>query len=280
MKTFRVAADFLRWRKGQSETLGFVPTLGALHGGHFSLIKKSKGLCRFTVVSIFLNPTQFSPDEDLTSYPQNLNLDIIHLKNLGVDVLFLPTEEEMYKKVGDVIVESTNLFNKLEGSSRPHFFYGVTTVVAKLFNIIQPSYAFFGEKDAQQLRIIKQMIVNMKYPIVLISCSIVRNKEGLALSSRNQHLTNEQKHVATEIYKGLIYIKQGLDEGQKILKLKEAFHLAIDKVPNMTVDYLSFACSDTLEEINQVTNKSILVSTAVFFHNIRLIDNFTYLPST
>ena len=111
-----------------------------------SLIKKSKNLCRFTVVSIFLNPTQFSPDEDLTSYPQNPNLDIIHLKNLGVDVLFLPTEEEMYKKVDDVIVKSTDLFHKLEGSSRSHFFYGVTTIVAKLFNVIQPSHTFFGEK--------------------------------------------------------------------------------------------------------------------------------------
>jgi len=281
MKTITSVADFLNWRKNQSTSIGFIPTLGALHGGHLSLIRASKRQCDLTIVSIFLNPTQFAPDEDLTSYPKTLNIDINHLKNLGVDILFLPTENEMYKRTDDVSVPATTLFNKLEGLSRPRFFYGVTTIVAKLFNIIQPTHAFFGEKDAQQLYIIQQMITQMNYPITLVSCPIIRDKNGLALSSRNQHLTLKERRKASMVYKALMHIKDALDRGQKNpVILKQTFEIQLHQTPEITIDYISIACTKTLNEAAEIREIKLLISTAIFFKGVRLIDNFTYSPST
>ena len=159
------ADDFDQWRKKESLSLGFVPTMGALHRGHLSLVKKSISMCNKTIVSIFLNPTQFGPNEDLASYPKTIESDIRLLHSTGVDVLFLPDEKEMYNRVDNVQVPSSPLFKKLEGKSRPRLFFGVTTIVAKLFNVINPSHAFFGKKDAQQLIIVEQMIQKMKYSI-------------------------------------------------------------------------------------------------------------------
>ena len=281
MKTITSVADFLHWRKNQSTSIGFIPTLGALHGGHLSLIRASKRQCDLTVVSIFLNPTQFAPDEDLSSYPKTLNRDIKHLKNHGVDILFLPTENEMYKRTDDVSVPATTLFNKLEGLSRPRFFYGVTTIVAKLFNIIQPTHAFFGEKDAQQLYIIQQMITQMNYPIALVSCPIIRDKNGLALSSRNQYLTLKERRKASMVYKALMHIKDALDRGQKNpVILKQTFEIQLHQIPEITIDYISIACTKTLNEVAEIRDIKLLISTALFFKGVRLIDNFTYSPST
>ena len=157
MQTITTAKQFNKWRIKQKNSVGFIPTLGALHKGHLSLIQISQSMCQLTVVSIFLNPTQFSENEDLSSYPSTITKDIDALKKLQVDILFLPNEKEMYECVDDVAVPEQSLFQKLEGTSRPHFFYGVTTIVAKLFNVINPSHVFFGQKDAQQLIIIQQM---------------------------------------------------------------------------------------------------------------------------
>ena len=189
MKIIKTAKQFLDWKSKISSSLGFVPTMGALHSGHLSLIKKSKTTCEITVVSIFVNPTQFSAEEDLETYPKPLNDDVKYLKKMGVDVLFLPNEQEMYDNVTEVAVPASALNKKLEGQTRPHFFTGVTQIVAKLFNVIQPTHTFFGEKDAQQLIIIKEMISTMNYNINLISCPTIRDKNGLALSSRNQYLS-------------------------------------------------------------------------------------------
>jgi len=217
MKIIKTVDDFLNWRKTQTSRMGFIPTLGALHKGHLSLVQSSKAKCDLTVVSIFLNPTQFAPNEDLNSYPNTLEQDKLHLKNLKVDILFLPTVEEMYQSAGDVNIPTTSLFTKLEGESRPHFFHGVTTIVAKLFNVIQPTHVFFGEKDAQQLYIIHQMINDMNYDIKLIPCPTIRDDNGLALSSRNQYLSKEDQLQASIIYVGLMHIKDALERGQKIL---------------------------------------------------------------
>ena len=186
----------------------------------------------------------------------------------------------MYNNVADVNVPPSNLFKKLEGQSRPHFFYGVTTIVAKLFNAIKPTHTFFGEKDAQQLRIIQEMIDTMDYSITLIACPTIRDDNGLALSSRNQYLSLHEQRTAAIIYKSLLQIKTGLDNQQNIVQLKQEFHKKIQAFKDMSVDYISIACSKTLEEITQFENQKILISTAIIFKSVRLIDNITYHSST
>ncbi len=280
MIIINTAHEFKSWRKQQNNHIGFVPTLGALHKGHFSLVKQSKEYCDITIVSIFLNPTQFAPNEDLDSYPNTLDADIKELQRLKIDVLFLPNNDEMYTNVADVNIPPSNLFKKLEGQSRPHFFYGVTTIVAKLFNIIKPTHTFFGEKDAQQLRIVQQMIDVMDYSITLIPCPTIRDKNGLALSSRNQYLSLEEQQSAAIIYHSLIQIKTGLDNGEAINQLKQKFYKKIQTIKDMSVDYISIACSKTLEEIMEFNNQELLISTAVIFKSVRLIDNITYQSST
>jgi len=279
MIVFNTAQEFNNWRDQQENDVGFVPTLGALHEGHFSLVRQSKKQCDVTVVSIFLNPTQFAPSEDLDSYPNTLDADIKQLQTLQVDVLFLPTNDEMYSNVADVQVPPSDLFKKLEGQSRPHFFYGVTTIVAKLFNVIKPTHTFFGKKDAQQLRVIQQMIDVMDYQIELVACPIIRDRNGLALSSRNQYLSAKDQQVAAVIYHSLIDVKSGLDSNQNIDQLKRAFIAAIQSNADMSVDYISIARSKTLEEITQLDGQEVLISTAVFFKSVRLIDNITHRSS-
>ena len=281
MKIIRTAAAFAQWQCAQTKTIGFIPTLGALHQGHLSLVLLSKQTCKLTVVSIFLNPTQFAPEEDLNSYPNTLDDDINMLENLNVDVLFLPSIKEMYNKVEDVKIPHTPLFDKLEGASRPHFFYGVTTIVAKLFNVIKPTHAFFGQIDAQQFYIIKQMISNMNYPVQLIAGSTIRNQQGLALSSRNQYLTAGQQKKASIIFRGLMDIKDGLDHGEKDpRKLKTSYKSMLKKIKKIKIDYISIACINTLDEVEIIGSSRLLISTAVLYNNVRLIDNFTYQSST
>ena len=269
--------DCKNWRANQKSSVGFVPTMGALHQGHLSLIQKSKKHCSKTIVSIYINPTQFSENEDLSSYPKTITEDLNNLKKLKTDAVFLPTDEEMYPnmEIEDFNYESP-LFTKLEGKSRPHFFYGVTKIVSKLFNLVQPSHAFFGEKDAQQSRIIKQMSADLNYNIVIVSCPTVRDKKGLALSSRNQYLSKAEQTKASIIYQSLIVIKQLIQEGQKDVQvLKKAFILSVNGCADFTVDYISVACNKSLKELD-VWRPESLISTAVFYKDVRLIDNLVY----
>ena len=280
MKVLKTVDEFVNWKSKTNSSLGFIPTMGALHEGHLSLIKKSKELCELTVVSIFVNPTQFAPHEDLDSYPKTLKSDIDSLNELNVDVLFFPSEKEMYIKVPDVEIPASNLFEKLEGESRPHFFYGVTQIVSKLFNVIQPSHTFFGEKDAQQVIIIQEMIALMNYPIKLICCPTIRDQNGLALSSRNQYLSKLEQKEASVFSKALLQIKISIKEGeQNSLILKNQFKDSLSLCPKLTLDYISIACKKTLNEID-VINRNVLISAAVFFNDIRLIDNHSYHHST
>ena len=281
MKIIKTARAFYDWRATRNVSVGFTPTMGALHGGHLSLIKKSICLCDLSVVSIFVNPAQFAPHEDLDAYPKTLAFDIKNLEKLNVDVLFLPDDQEMYTNVNDVHIPPSNLFEKLEGSSRPHFFNGVTKIVSKLFNVIQPTHTFFGEKDAQQLIIIKEMINNMSYDINLVSCPTVRDQNGLALSSRNAYLSIEEQTEASNFSVCLIHLKDSIYKGEldaSILKCQ--FEKELSLFPKFTLDYISIACKKTLNEIKGNLNREILVSAAVFYDDVRLIDNFSYLSST
>ena len=268
------------WSKKQTSTIGFVPTMGALHDGHLFLVKQSKLLCSKTIVSIYINPAQFSPKEDLDSYPETLEDDLAYLEKLNVDAVFLPTDKEMYPHNKIDFIYKNNLFNKLEGKSRPHFFYGVTKVVSKLFNIVNPTHAFFGEKDAQQSRVIKKMICDLKLTIDFISCPTIRDNNGLALSSRNNYLSFQDQVNASLLYKSLMLVRDAISRGEKKTKtLKVLFEDSIYTSDDIKIDYISVACNDTLKELKTVKPNS-LISAAIFFKKVRLIDNFVYQSST
>ena len=277
MKKFSTIKEFRKWRKNISGPIGFVPTMGALHEGHLSLVSKSNNSCQHTIVSIYINPTQFAPGEDLVTYPQMVQADLDMLSQYDVDCVFLPGNSEMYPQGIITSNYASNLFKILEGKSRPDFFKGVTTIVAKLFDIIEPTHAFFGEKDYQQFAIINQMVLDLNYPIQVVPCPIIREKNGLAMSSRNKYLTESEYSIATTIFKALKCGKELLKNGEyKSEKIKNEITRIIKRKPQFKIDYVSVASGDTLEEIEGELKGDILVSTAVFLGKTRLIDNFTY----
>ena len=274
MKTFHLVSDCIAWRKNIVNTVGFVPTMGALHAGHVSLIKSSKKNCNKTLVSIYINPAQFSQEEDLSSYPKAIKEDLKILKSLNVDAVFLPSDNEIYPEdKPDNFKYENSLFKKLEGKSRPHFFYGVTKVVSRLFNIVSPTHTFFGEKDAQQSRIINQMIKDLNYNIRFVSCPTVRSENGLALSSRNNYLSHSEQKQASVVYRGLKLIEESIKKGNvNVNQLKKVFTSLINKNHDIQIDYISIACNETLEELT-TWSKNSLISVAIFYKNVRLIDN-------
>ena len=277
MKILYSIAECIKWRKSAHGSVGFVPTMGALHQGHLSLVKIAKKNCDYTAVSIFINPTQFSENEDLNSYPSMLKQDIELLKKELVDAVFIPSENEIYNQKSDNAFYDTPLSKKLEGVTRPHFFKGVTMVVSRLFNIVDPTHVVFGKKDAQQLIIIKKMIEENKSSITLISGKTIRNKHGLALSSRNTYLSTKEQKEASKIYHSLMLIKELLGAGEKNSQiLKNEFIKSIKTVASFKLDYISIADIETLDETTKIKKKKTLVSTAVFFKEVRLIDNFIY----
>ena len=253
--------------------VGFVPTMGSLHDGHLSLIKKSKQRCDLTVVSIFVNPAQFSPNEDFNSYPRSLEKDMRLLKNLNIDVLFLPNENLLYPKNYSTYVEEKMLSRGLEGESRPTFFKGVATVVIKLFNIIKPHFAYFGEKDMQQLRVIKKIVSDLNIDIQIIKGKTIREKNGLAMSSRNQYLEKKDINGLGIIYDSLNYAKKLILNGeQNGAFIKSEIKENLNSFKGLEVDYVEINCSETLEKI-EIIDKSVVVSLAVFINGVRLIDN-------
>ena len=281
MNTINTIQDFRAWRKGISGSLGFVPTMGALHDGHLSLVAEANSMCSHTVVSIYLNPTQFSPDEDLGIYPINLKHDLEILSQFQVDTIFLPTDLEMYPSGFSTYVQETRLSMVLEGKSRPSFFQGVTTIVAKLFNIIQPTHVFFGAKDAQQLLIIKKMVKDMAYPLDIIACPIIRQDNGIAMSSRNSYLSTSEQETASIIFQALQDGKNMIISGERNAQvIRENITRALIQGSILQIDYVSVAEAETLIEISGNISKNILVSTAVFIGETRLIDNFSYSASS
>ncbi len=253
--------------------VGFVPTMGSLHDGHLSLIKKSKKQCDLTVVSIFVNPAQFSPSEDLDSYPRNLESDKHLLKNLNVDVLFLPNEGLLYPKNYSTYVEEKLLSRGLEGEARPTFFRGVATVVVKLFNIIKPDFAYFGQKDVQQLKVLKKIVKDLNIDIQIVKGGTIREKNGLAMSSRNQYLQKKDIKELGVVYESLNCAKNLILNGEKNgMLVKKVIKEKLNNIKNLKIDYIEINCSETLEKI-EIIDKNVIVSLAVFIGGVRLIDN-------
>jgi len=277
LQTISTIQEFRKWRKGITGSIGFVPTMGALHIGHLSLVEESIATCQNTIVSIYLNPAQFAPSEDLNRYPKTIDKDIKKLSYFQVNCVFLPNDSEMYPKEFSTQIQENILSRVLEGNSRPDFFTGVTTIVAKLFNIIEPTHVFFGEKDAQQLRIVEKIISDLNYPIEVISCSIIREKNGLAMSSRNEYLNNAERIIAAIIQQALQEGKNLIVSGErnsKIIRDKIIHTISSEKL--LRIDYVSVADSKTFLEISDKIDGDILISVAVYLGEIRLIDNFSY----
>jgi pantoate--beta-alanine ligase len=257
-----------------AEPVGFVPTMGYLHEGHLSLVRRARAECASVVVSIFVNPTQFGPSEDLSAYPRDLERDLHLLEPLGVNLVWTPTPEVMYPPDYQTWVEVEKLTQPLEGGMRPGHFRGVTTVVAKLFNGVQPQKAYFGQKDAQQAAVIRRMTRDLNFPIEIVVCPIVREPDGLALSSRNKYLNLEQRQAATVLYRALSKARIAYEAGEHDADiLRQIVGQTIASEPLAELQYVSCADCDTLEELNTVSDKALL-SMAVYVGKTRLIDNF------
>ena len=267
-----------KWKK-EGLTVGLVPTMGALHAGHKSLIEKSVEKCDKTVVSVFVNPIQFCPGEDLEKYPRTLKEDNELCEKVGADIVFAPSPKEMYGE-GHILSNDFLTYvippyfyvNKLCGKSRVGHFDGVCTVVNKLFNIVQPDFAFFGQKDAQQLIIIRKMVKDLNIPVEIIPCPIVREESGLALSSRNKYLNDDQRGYALALSKILFNIKACYDKGIKDIEaLKETAYSYLNEYHSL--EYLEFLDADSLDEKN-LADENTRVFIAVKIGDVRLIDNF------
>ena len=274
MKIARTIFEFNQMRDSLSGKIGFVPTMGALHNGHLSLIKESKKHCQNTVVSIFINPNQFGPNEDFNNYPRTIKSDIEKLKYLDIDILFLPEADELYPQSYKGLNFHSDLFNILEGKTRPHFFKGVCEVVAQLFNFVKPTDAFFGEKDFQQLRVISEMVNTLQYDINIIPCKTIREKNGLAMSSRNQYLTSNQRDRAHIIFDTLKAGIRLINDGEKNTSL--IYHALTKKLlsePMIKIDYLKIVDYDLLSEFEGIIDNQFIICIAVYIDETRLIDN-------
>ncbi len=269
------SVDEVRRLRGQASDLswGLVPTMGYLHDGHLSLVKRARDENDRTAVSIYVNPTQFAPTEDLDSYPRALERDLQLLEAEGVDLVFAPHDRTMYPPGFQTYVTVGDVSKPLEGASRPTHFRGVTTIVAKLFNIVQPNRAYFGQKDAQQTIVLKQMVRDLDFDVEMIICPIVREPDGLAQSSRNQYLTTEQRAGANVLYRSLMAAQASYEGGQRSAEaLRELMHAVIAQEPLAKVGYISVADPGTLAELDEIDDRG-LFSMAVFFGKTRLIDN-------
>lgn len=256
------------------EPVGLVPTMGYLHEGHFSLIRRAIEECGSVVVSIFVNPTQFGPSEDLSKYPRDMERDLRLLEPLGVDLVWNPSPEIMYPNGYQTWVLVDALAEPLEGAARPGHFRGVATVVAKLFNGVLPARAYFGQKDAQQAAVIRRMTRDLNFPIDVIVCPTVREPDGLAMSSRNAYLDPDQRQAATVLYRALEVAKSAYQAGERDAeKLRDIVRRTLASEPMADVQYVSCADYDTLQELEEITGKTLL-SLAVYVGKTRLIDNF------
>ena len=280
MKIVSTIDGLLEYRnKLNNKSIGLVPTMGALHGGHLSLVELSKNLCDITIVTIFLNSKQFSANEDLSTYPVNNDKDANLLKKLNVDVLFMPSDSIMYPIGFSTYVVEKKISLLCEGKSRPMFFQGVLTIVSKLFNIIRPSHAFFGQKDAQQLFLIKKMVKDMNYNITVIDGPTIRQDNGLAMSSRNKYFTIKQIDESKIIYKSLGSALSLIKNGQLSCKaIKDNIEYNLTH-PHLVVDYISIVDENSFMEIKQAKG-NVIILIAVMFYDVRLIDNIYYSSST
>lgn len=274
---------WIQWRRSE-KVIGYVATMGCLHEGHLSLIKEAQKRCSVVVVSIFVNPSQFSPDEDYDAYPRTVENDIKLLEENNVTAVFIPSVNTMYpsgitmdvKKQEGAFIEVLGLSHQMEGQFRPHFFRGVSTIVAKLFNIIRPDFTFFGQKDIQQTVVLRRMIKDLFMPVRFIVVPIHRQADGLAMSSRNRYLSEEQRKTACVFYKALKTAKDLFDSGVRDRKsIIDAATEVINKEASVKLEYLSLAHPDTLEELETIGDSGAILSGALYLDKTRLIDNIT-----
>ena len=271
--TIKDTNEFLSKQGSDGRTIGFVPTMGALHEGHLELMRRAKRENDILACSIFVNPIQFNNKEDLNKYPRTLEDDIKKIELIGCDVLFAPSNEEMYPEEEKTVYDFGNLDKVMEGKHRPGHFNGVAVVVKKLFDIIQPDKAYFGEKDFQQLRIIQALAEQLKLSVEIVPCSIVREKDGLAMSSRNERLTAEERKIAPVIYKTLQFVKRNFLR-LSIEEINNHIDSQINLYPEMKLEYFEIVDKKTLAQgTNLLRNKNLIACIALFLGKIRLIDN-------
>ncbi len=273
MKVLNTISEFRRERTKVTGSLALVPTMGHLHEGHMALVRKAREESNAVAVTIFVNPTQFGPSEDFQTYPRDMPRDLDLLNGQGVDLAFTPTPDEMYPPAFDTWVEVGALINGLEGASRPGHFKGVTTVVLKLFNIVQPNRVYFGQKDAQQLLVIKKMIEDINLDVDLIAVPTVREHDGLAMSSRNSYLTLQERKAAPVLWRALSKAREMWAKGERSAEeIRKAMSCVISSEPLTKLDYVSVADLDSLEELSTI-DQGALTSLAVWMGKTRLIDN-------
>jgi len=273
MKVVSTIAEFREARKQIKGTVGFVPTMGYLHEGHLSLVRQAKAENDIAVVSIFVNPTQFGPSEDFAQYPRDPERDLALLEREKTDLIFMPSAEEMYPPDFSSWVDVKKVTERLEGELRPGHFRGVATVVAKLFNLVQPHKAYFGQKDAQQAVVIKRMVRDLNMNLEIVVIPTVREPDGLAMSSRNIYLNPQERMAALVLWKSLNLAQQLWSQGERDAEvLRRGMTTFIKKEPLAQIDYVSIAHLETLEELTRI-DPPALVSLAVRFGKTRLIDN-------
>jgi pantoate--beta-alanine ligase len=258
--------------------MGLVPTMGALHAGHLSLVRAAKAQADIVAVSIFVNPTQFGPTEDLAKYPRPFETDRVQLEQEGVDILFAPTVDEMYRPGATTYVTVEGMSDRLCGKSRPGHFRGVTTVVSKMFNIAEPDMAFFGQKDAAQLAIIRRMVHDLDLPVKIMGCPIIREPDGLAMSSRNAYLTPPQRQAALILHHTLREMKSAFNRGERRpAELIDVGKHCFQEEPSARLDYLQVVDPDSLEAVDEIAAPA-LVAIAGYIGTTRLIDNQMLKP--
>ena len=274
LNTIKEVRDCLKDYRRQGKSIGLVPTMGYLHEGHGSLIQRCRQENDIVVVSVFVNPTQFGPNEDLEAYPRDFQRDSQLCEELGCDIIFHPEPSEMYKNPYTYVNIET-LSDHLCGQTRPIHFKGVCTVVSKLFHIVQPDRAYFGEKDAQQLAIIKKMVIDLDFDIEIVGCPIIREEDGLAKSSRNVYLNKEERQAALCLYHSIQKGKELIHKDMKANDLIDEMKKIIYSEPLARIDYVSVVDALTLQDV-EVIDQDVLVAMAVYIGKTRLIDNFSY----
>ncbi|HEY1217274.1 MAG TPA: pantoate--beta-alanine ligase, partial [Bryobacteraceae bacterium] len=253
--------------------VGFVPTMGALHAGHRQLMETARRECGFVVVSIFVNPLQFDRPDDLARYPRSLDADQALCSSAGVDVIFVPTVEELYPREQKAFVDVPDLTRNLCGEFRPGHFRGVATVVLKLFGIVQPDRAYFGQKDAQQLAVIQRMVADLNVPVEIVPVPTVREPDGLALSSRIKHLSAAERQIAPALYRALVLASGRIASGERsVHAVREKALQFLRRHPELKIEYLEFVDPSTLEPLQELSGR-VLIATAAWLGQTRLIDN-------
>jgi len=271
--------EYARGARAEGRVIGLVPTMGALHDGHTALVKRARQECSSVVASVFVNPKQFGPKEDYKKYPRDLEKDAKTLGDVGVDALFAPGVSDVYPEGFRTYVNVEGISERLEGCSRPGHFRGVSTVVLKLFEIVQPHFAYFGRKDAQQVRIISEMTRDLNLDTEIVVCPVIREADGLALSSRNAYLNDAERKAATVLHRALVTVRDESSAGVRdALQLQTVMRRIIEAEPLATVDYAELVSTDTFEPVVRVARPCYAVL-AVFIGKTRLIDNLLIEPS-